>query len=70
MRKFDLRKKYVICNYLTGEIIYEVDEYSKIRRGFGEDMIVIERDGKVGEVYYVWEVSYDKYLYVEYKYNK
>ena len=71
MRKFDLRRKYVICNASTGEIIYERDEYSKIRRGFNEDDIVIERDGKVDEIYYVREVSYDdKALYVDFRYHR
>lgn len=69
MKKIDLRKKYVVCNASTGEIIYEMDEYRKIKRGFGENDLVIERDGKVDEVYLLREV--DRYIiYVDYRYHK
>ena len=70
MKKIDLRKKYIVCDIFTGEILYGRHQYSKIRRGFGEDELIIERDGKVDEVYELREVQYDDVLYVEYKYHK
>ncbi len=71
MIKIDLRKKYIICDANTGEIIYDIFEYSKIRRGFGENDLVIERDGKVDEVYVLREVNeYSKAIYVDYRYHK